>query len=443
MRLKQLLPLIAFFAWSTVTLAQEFAHTPSPWPRIRKERIRTLLPDAMKRAQADAWIVICRENNNDPLAIHVGGENAGGTAAFLFFNINGSIRSIAISPMGESTALKEIGLHDTVIVIPRGTNVWQTMVQQLGLYQPRTIAVNSSSRAIADGLSFTQRTQMEKELGLEWSQRLISSEEVVIGWLSVKLSAEIEIMTRAAKLTNQLEIEAYNAVIPEKTTDADVARFIKKRMKELGVEDGWAPDQNPSVNSGPDRGHSHSTDKVIQPGDVIQMDFGIKVYGIWCSDIQRFAYVLKKGETTAPPEIQKYWEIAKTGHRKVLHALRPGIRGYDADKVQRLWLKENQSLPIMWGTGHPVGYWAHDLGPALSGGQSDRPPTGDAARVLRVNQLFAYDGFYCWPVEYKGEKTTKTISVEEMAVINEEGACYLIEPQDELILIPNKKTSKK
>jgi Xaa-Pro dipeptidase len=85
-------------------------------------------------------------------------------------------------------------------------------------------------------------------------------------------------------------------VIPGKTTDADVARYLKKRMKELGVEDAWAPDQNPNVNSGIDRGHSHSTDKVIQPGDFIQTDFGIKVYGIWVTDIQRFAYVLPEGE---------------------------------------------------------------------------------------------------------------------------------------------------
>ena len=68
-------------------------------------------------------------------------------------------------------------------------------------------------------------------------------------------------------------------------------------MAEYGVTDGWAPDQNPNVNSGPDRGHSHATDKVIMLGDVIQIDFGIKVHDRWVSDIQRFAYVLKEGET--------------------------------------------------------------------------------------------------------------------------------------------------
>ena len=43
-------------------------------------------------------------------------------------------------------------------------------------------------------------------------------------------------------------------------------------MREHGVTDAWAPDQNPLVNSGPDRGHAHSNDRIIRPGDVIQIE---------------------------------------------------------------------------------------------------------------------------------------------------------------------------
>jgi hypothetical protein len=49
----------------------------------------------------------------------------------------------------------------------------------------------------------------------------------------------------------------------------------------------------------------------VQLGDVIQLDFGIKVHGIWCTDVQRYAYVLKPGETKAPPDVQRYWENAR------------------------------------------------------------------------------------------------------------------------------------
>ncbi|HOT01016.1 MAG TPA: aminopeptidase P family protein, partial [Acidobacteriota bacterium] len=63
-------------------------------------------------------------------------------------------------------------------------------------------------------------------------------------------------------------------------------------------------------------------------------------------------------------------------------------------------------------------------------------PAGDALRVIAPGMVFAYDGFFCWPVEYQGRPATKTISVEEMAVVTATGAEYLIPPQAALILIP-------
>jgi Xaa-Pro dipeptidase len=407
----------------------------SPWASIRKERIQKLLPEAMKRAGADSWLVVCRENDNDPLALHVGGENAGGSAAFLFFLAGDHVRSVAISPEGEAIALKDMRLHDEVIVIERGSNIWKTVMEQIRKYDPQTIAINSSGSNVADGLSFTQRQALEGELGEKWTPRLIPSLDLVMEWLSVKLPQEIEIMKKAAELTSRLQYEAYAAVIPGTTRDSDVARFLKRRMKELGVTDGWQPDQNPNVNSGSDRGHSNATDKVIQPGDVIQCDFGIKVFEVWCSDIQRFAYVLKKGETEAPARIQKYFDNAVQGHRKVLAVLRPGATGWDADKAQRDWMNETGSLPVMWGTGHPVGYWAHDVGPGLSGAARGARPAGSKVRVLREGQTFAYDGFFSWKLE---DGQIKTISVEEMAVLTKDGAEYMCRPQEKLILISTK-----
>ena len=405
---------------------------PSPWPAVRQERVTRLLPEAMRRAGVDAWVVVCRENDNDPLAMHVGGENAGGAAAFLFLLREGSLRSVALSPPGEATALKDVGLHDEVVVLERGTTVWDEAAKRLRAAAPKKIAVNSSSLTVADGLSHSQRGQLEKALGPDLAARLVPSEELVVEWLSVKLPQEVEILRRAAALTAALELEAYATVVPGKTRDSDVARFLKRRMRELGVEDSWAPDQNPNVNSGPDRGHSHATDRVIRPGDFIQTDFGIRVHGVWCTDVQRFAYVLAPGEARPPADALKKWENARRGSRIALAAMKPGVRGYDVDKAQRDWMKEVGSEWVMWGTGHPVGYWAHDVGPGLSGAQREGPPSGSTVRTLRPGQTFAFDGFFGWKLPEGG---TKTISVEEMAVVTPAGAEYLIPPQEDLVLI--------
>ena len=409
---------------------------PNPWPEIRKKRIDTLLPPAMKLAGVDAWLILCRENANDPLAAHIGGENAGATAAFLFQLQNGGVRSTVFCPWGEAVGLKELGLHDHVVVMEQPNQVWSDLAQHLQQLNPQRIAVNCSHRAVADGLSWNQRQQLEQALGPDLSARLVSADDLVSEWLSVKLPEEVDIMAKAGKLTVQIQLEAYKTIVPGKTRDKDVAQFIQKTVEELNLGYAWAPSHNPSVNSGFPRGHASASNKIIEPGDFIQTDFGIKVYDTWCTDYQRFAYVLAPGETKPPAAALDKWQKAVSGQRKALAAMKPGVKGVDVDLAQRHWMEEAGSLPVMWGTGHPVGYWAHDIGPALTGGQRPQPPA-DALRPLRVGQTFAFDGFFCWQEERSYGSGQRLISVEEMAVVTPEGARYLIPPQQDLILIPS------
>lgn len=416
----------------TTSINPEVYWGDNPWPEIRTQRITELLPQALKAAEVDCWLIICRENNNDPIADHIGGENAGGTAAFLFYNDDAGFHSRVFSPSGEATALADLKIHDTVVPVKRGTSAIKKAAEFIKTQDFKAIAINSSStNSIADGLSYSQRMDLEEHLG-EASALLVPSTEVVYEWLSIKLPAEVEILRKAAQLTADWQIEAYKQVIPGTSTDADIARFLKQKMAAYGVKDGWSPDQNPNVNSGADRGHSHATDKVIMPGDVIQIDFGIKVYDRWVSDIQRFAYVLKEGETEAPEDIAYYWESAKAGNRAALNAMKPGVKGVDVDRAQRILMEKAGSDYVMWSTGHPVGYVAHDVGPNLGGSQSShvRPAS---QKEIKKGMTFAFDGFHSWTLENGG---VKTISVEEMAVVKDEGADYLISPQEELILIP-------
>ncbi len=231
---------------------------PDPWPEIRKERINSLLPEAMKAANVDAWITICRENNNDPLADHIGGENASGTAVFLFYVDDTGFHSKVFSPIGEFTALNELNIHDEVIPIDRGVSAIEIAGEFIQKQNFKAIAINSSNDdELADGLSHSQFRALRKALGSA-SENFVSSANLVYEWLSVKLPAEVDIMREAAELTAAWQIEAYQTIVPGVTTDADVAKFLKNKMAEYGVGDAWAPDQNPNVNSGADRGHSHA-----------------------------------------------------------------------------------------------------------------------------------------------------------------------------------------
>jgi len=433
MRITSLLLILVLLAGCTAapdTVESPFAG--DPWPDIRAERIATLLPGAMEENGLDAWVVICRENNNDPLADHVGCENAGGTAAFMFFRVGDGVRSVAISPRGEATSLAETGRMDEVIMSERGASIWDTMGEVFERFEPSTIGINTGQSPITDGLSHTQYASMMAGLPSMWTSRMQSAEPMIRSWLSVKTPAEVAIMARAAEITAQWEVEAYENAVGGVTTDRDIADFLEAKMAEMGVRDAWSPEQNPAINSGKDRGHSHPTDRTIQPGDFIQTDFGIRVHDRWVTDIQRFAYVLAPGETEAPQEALDRWEAAKRGSRAAFAAMKPGATGNEVDRAQRLVLEENGSQPVMWGTGHPVGYWAHDSGPGLSGGRLGQELPRVATQVLKPGMTFAFDGFHKWSLT---DSTTKTISVEEMVVITEDGAQWMTPPQEELILI--------
>ena len=433
MRITSLLLILVLLAGCTAapdTVESPFAG--DPWPDIRAERIATLLPGAMEENGLDAWVVICRENNNDPLADHVGCENAGGTAAFMFFRVGDGVRSVAISPRGEATSLAETGRMDEVIMSERGASIWDTMGEVFERFEPSTIGINTGQSPITDGLSHTQYASMMAGLPSMWTSRMQSAEPMIRSWLSVKTPAEVAIMARAAEITAQWEVEAYENAVGGVTTDRDIADFLEAKMAEMGVGDAWSPEQNPAINSGKDRGHSHPTDRTIQPGDFIQTDFGIRVHDRWVTDIQRFTYVLAPGETEAPQEALDKWEAAKRGSRAAFAAMKPGATGNEVDRAQRIVLEENGSQPVMWGTGHPVGYWAHDSGPGLSGGRLGQELPRVATQVLKPGMTFAFDGFHKWSLT---DSTTKTISVEEMVVITEDGAQWMTPPQEELILI--------
>ncbi len=406
----------------------------TPWPEIREERIGTLLPGALDAAGVDAWLVFCRENANDPLAIHVGGESAGGMAAYLFLRTTEGVDRVILAPSSEVITIRERFPSARVEARERGQNLFDAVAAELRASGAEAIAVNRSGLAAADGLTATQDAALREALGLDLASRLTSSEELVIRWLGVKIPAEIAIMRKAAELTDLIEREAFRTVVPGETTNGDLHQTVRGRIEGLGLDHSWQG--NPGITTGLDRGRGSDLARLIRPGDLINIDAGVTVYDIWHTDIQRFAYVLRPGETRPPEQIEHAWETAKLSSRKMLEAMRPGVQGWEVDRVQIEWQRERGSLRHWASTGHPVGYWAHDVGPSIGGYDTGTPPSRNQLRELESGMMFGYDGNAVWPAEDDGVSGTKSITIEEMGLVREDGGEYMCEPQEDLVLIP-------
>ncbi|WP_395340037.1 hypothetical protein PN836_015910 [Ningiella sp. W23] len=155
---------------------------------------------------------------------------------FAFYFKDDVFQSVAYSPIGESTALAEAKVVNKVVSVARTDSAIDMAAQMIKERDFVRIAVNiSQNNAQADGLSYMQHKKLSEAIGETLTNRLVSSDELVFQWLSIKLPAEVAIIRDAAALTAQWQLEAYANVTPGKTSDADVAAFLKQKMGEAGV----------------------------------------------------------------------------------------------------------------------------------------------------------------------------------------------------------------
>jgi Xaa-Pro aminopeptidase len=155
------------------------------------------------------------------------------------------------------------------------------------------------------------------------------------------------------------------------------------------------------------------------------MDFGVKVDG-YCSDLQRTFYVLEKGETVAPEEVQHGFQTIVTAIEKARQILKPGVQGLQVDSVARQYIVSQGFDEYPHGLGHQVGRFAHD-GTALLG-----PPwekyAGKPFEPVEVGMVFTLEPRLTIPGR-------GIVTVEEMVIVGDDGAEFLSEPQRELHLI--------
>jgi len=199
------------------------------------------------------------------------------------------------------------------------------------------------------------------------------------------------------------------------------------QVTEAGVSFAWPRESNPAVNSGPESpvGHSGPTEIQVQSGHILHFDFGVK-YEEYCSDIQRVCYVLREGETSAPPEVQRGFETVRKAIETARAAMKPGVQALEIDSIARQIVTEAGYPEFKHALGHQLGRVAHDGG-ALLGPLWEK--YGDAPRLkLEVGQVYTIEPGLAVP-------GYGHIGLEEDVVMTETGAEYLGTPQEKLVLV--------
>jgi Xaa-Pro aminopeptidase len=381
--------------------------------------------EILKEQETDMWLTFVRETSGgrDPALDLLIGPNDLTWPSALILTRKGE--KIAIIGNLEKDAIARLNIFNSIIGYD--TAISGPLRDTIARLNPDQISINTSRNNVhADGLTHAMYEILREYLtGTPHADRLVGAELIVNALRGRKTPAELERIRKAVAITDEIYKKTFD-FIKIGMTEIEIGEYMHKLARDYSVGLAWPAENCPAVNSGPNSpvGHSGPTNIQVEPGHLIHFDFGVK-YDDYCSDIQRMVYVLREGETEAPPEVQRGFITIRTAIEKSREAMKPGVTGNSIDTIAREIVTDAGYPEYPHALGHQLGRVAHDGG-ALLGPLWEK--YGDAPnQKLEVGQVYTIEPGLAVP-------NYGHISLEEDVVMNESGAKYIGEPQREIVL---------
>jgi Xaa-Pro aminopeptidase len=317
MSLKRFLPVIfvfIIFLQGFNALAQEARSRFELLNLIRQEKFDKILPGAMRDNKADMWIHVIRRGDPDAFALDLGG-----TMGYFIFTDRGGDR-IERALLGVSFApVADPSVYD---IFGEESDLSRFVAER----DPKRIAINMSETLThADGLSHTGYKKLVKLLGDKYAQRLISSEDVITDFRVRRVQTEIIAFAKACEIQRLIMEAALKSIKPGVTTRDELGWWANDQLLAQGIEPSYFGVGMPGISysEASERSQTRKPDYIFQRGDLISWDWGIK-YLNFGTDYKRKAYILKEGETSLPPSIQKAWDRGLKAREVIRKAFKPG-----------------------------------------------------------------------------------------------------------------------
>jgi Xaa-Pro aminopeptidase len=371
------------------------------------------------------WLTFVRESgiNGDPVMPFLAPSHVTWHSAFLVMadgDTHAIVGQFDMKTLEDTAAYREVEGH------VQGAK--QPLLDFLRRRNPSSIAVNySTDSEVCDGLTHGMYLTLHSwlaEIGME--SRLVSAERIVSALRARKTDEELARIKTAIGFTEQIFARVGEFLAPG-VTERQVGDFVAGLVTAGGFDLAWEAGTCPAVFTGPDTAGAHysPTGRAVERGHIVNMDFGIK-HRDYCADLQRTFYVLRDGETAAPPEVQRGFDTIVRSIETARQAIKPGALGQSIDAVARTLITGAGYAEFPHALGHQVGRYAHDgtaiLGPAWEK-YSRRPFVPiEAGMVFTIEPRLTVPGH-------------GVATVEDMVVVTRQGAEFLSGPQTELILI--------
>ena len=303
---------------------------------------------------------------------------------------------------------------------------------------PKKIGLNKSEFfAQADGLTATEYNLFKNALPRKYQSRIVSAEQVAIGWLETRSTKEMEVYPDICRIAHDIIKEGFsaNVITPGITTTDDVVWWYRERIRDLNLVTWFHPTVDIQRGDKQDFNFLEAfskdkADNVIRPGDLLHVDFGITYLGL-NTDTQQHAYVLMPGETRTPNFLVKALGVGNRLQDILTDQFKTGRTGNEMLLSALKQAKEEGINPQIYT--HPIGYYGHGSGPTIG--------MWDKQEGVPVNGDYPLFPNTAYSIELNAKVHIKEWG-KEVAIMLEEDAffdgktCDYIDPrQTEMIII--------
>ncbi len=406
---------------------------------LLEDRLRNTLPALMRREGFDMWVVISREYNEDPVIetlLPATWMAARRTTMLVAFD------------KGEDKEMEFLAVarYDVGKVFKRAwdpdakTDQWAQLGKIISERNPKKIGVNKApSWGHADGLTSNDYDNLIRVLPKNLQGRVTSAEKLAVSWLETRTEKEMVLYQQICRIAHDIILGGFSdAVIqPGVTTTEDVVWWYREKIKELKLDTWFQPSVSIQRNEPETITAKRPTPLVIQPGDLLHVDFGI-TYLRLNTDTQQHSYILKAGETEVPKYLRDAFAKGNRLQDILTGNFKEGRTGNEILKATREQAIAEGITPSIYT--HPIGFHGHAAGTTIGmwDFQGGVAFTGDYP--MHTNTAYSIE-LNC-TVNIPEWKKDIRIQLEEDGYFDVAGFRYIDGRQKEIIVIPKSSVNK-
>jgi len=358
---------------------------------LLEDRLRTVLPALMRREGFDMWVLISRENNEDPVlkTMLPGTWLAARRTTMLVMFDQGSDKKT-----GEDKGIEYLAVarYDVGKIFKKSwdpdanPDQWAQLGKLIGERSPKKIGINKAEHyGHADGLTANDYDNLMRVLPANLKSNVTSAEKLAVGWLETRTEKEMALYGNICRIAHTIIAEGFSdkVIQPGVTTTEDVVWWYRERIKELKLETWFHTSVSVQRNESDAITAKRPQPLVILPGDLLHVDFGI-TYLRLNTDTQEHAYVLRAGETEAPEFLKKAFAKGNQLQDIFTGNFKEGRTGNQILSDSRKQAIDKGINPSIYT--HPIGYHGHASGTTLGmwDMQQGVPFTGDYPMHLKT-----------------------------------------------------------